>query len=793
MNKSSAYNFSILALFTINFFLPSPPFGISLIIRAFFILYMFTYIGIVFFKLIYRYKINNWLIIISGGMITAPLVFLFLLNILSYIFKGQFFQILLFILVYLLSAYLDNKYKLQVISDIVHPKISNKKVTFWIILILLIHIILIFTLVEKAKTGGDVLQYWSLSTSFARGNYPTVMPWQPNFLTVYHTGTFIILGFLKTVMQLPIDRVHFFFVFYILAGAFLFVTGIALKKYYSLISIFPAIFGFILIGLPTILIKFADKLNPLVNIMNLFTRYPLFAMSIRNVGAGASSLEMLSYIIFESFGWALFLLFLYSLINRNSKKPIRDYLIIILLLILSLTVNEVFFLVEFILLAGCFIKDYSKISVKKLFVHGIFLTSLFILLFFIFQNSTRDSLFTPATEAPRYKIVMPALTNIRNLLLPVPYESLQISLSNGMTWYLVDVRILIVIGLILSLISAEYIPFAFSLAALVSLLYSVFIYITYDPWDVIRFYTQAYKMMAFAFGFLLVVMFKKKKIIQIICEIILLLLLPQLLSSYQNIFSVINTSDKLNYTIGEGDHTNPDLFKLTELIPIDKRVLIINFLPDGTLEPQLSVNALSWYGLMVPMGPPYTKILGVSTGMEWYDAVFYMDPVSFKQLGVQYLYINGVSSKFLPKQRTNLLNNSNYFQKITGTKAGALYRVLDNYTNLSYSTDPLLRRMIDLIERNKTVYIDKLYYHYRRAIFLELHKKNIKFIGTAYGIGNDYYLTIEILSPVIIDTPGIHSIDYVIMNPKIKPYTKIYGKYQKIMITRYADLWKRID
>ena len=59
---------------------------------------LMAFVGMVTFKILYRHKDMNLLILLGGGMITGPLIFLLSLNFLSYLFRGWVFLIILYIL-----------------------------------------------------------------------------------------------------------------------------------------------------------------------------------------------------------------------------------------------------------------------------------------------------------------------------------------------------------------------------------------------------------------------------------------------------------------------------------------------------------------------------------------------------------------------------------------------------------------------------------------------------------------------------------------------------------------------
>lgn len=764
------------------------------LVTALVIFGLMAFVGMVAFKILYRHKNVNSLILLGGGMIAGPLIFLLSLNFLSYVFKGRVFLTILFIFFVVLSIYLVKKMRINLFAELFSFRNKDNKKSKLIYILLALNILLIYVFVGRANVGGDVLQYWAIATSFARGNFPTVMPYQPDFLTVYHTGTYLVLGLLHVLTNFDIDRVHFFFAFYIMTSIFLLTTGMALKKNHSIIGLIPPIFGLILFGGPIILTEFNYQ-----NIFNILTKYPTFEMNIGSIGGGAISPESLIYMIQIAFSLAVFLLFVYILAERNKSKPFKDYVLLTLLTNLNLSINEVFLPIQLFLIAVFFIYDYRK-SLKEFLIKGVIMVLIFSGLFFVVQNSTRDSLFTPSPEAPRFQIVIPPFKSIEqftNPLRPDPQFRQDIVTSTdgkGTSWYLVDIRILILLGLMLSLITQETIPLILSLSALISLLCEIFISYTFSPWANFRFFSQSYQLMAFAFGFLIVGLFKRRKL-KFVMLVILFLVLPQVVSSYMKVLNVSLSKNNQNYTAHNPE--NKSLKEISRILPAKSRVLIISFLPSGNINQYgPTLDALVRYGLIVPTAPPDTKILNIATGIEWYDAATYLDPPSVSKLGVDYVYLDAGALKLLPSRRIKQIQDISYFKPVVKTVDGELFKVTDDFKALQDESNPTLRKMVGQIENNKYVYLDKVEGDIRRLMFLSLYKKHAKLFGRDYleRFGGDYYMAVEIpFLKITEDTQNVHDIDYAVMKPGLNPSDFIYGKYQKIAETKFAYLWKRMN
>ena len=522
-------------------------------------------------------------------------------------------------------------------------------------------------------------------------------------------------------------------------------------------------------------------------------------MNIESIGAGAVSTESLIYLIQIAFGLAVYLLFVYTLAERDKSKPFKDYVLLILLTALNLSIYEAFLPIQLFLIAAFFVYDYRKKPIKGFLTSGIALTLIFFSLFFVVQNSMRDSLFTPSPEAPRFRVVIPTFKNIEQFTNPLHYDpqfrqDIVVSTDGkGTSWALVDIRILILLGLTLSLITGEIIPLVLSLSALMSLICEIFISYTFSPWANFRFFSQSHQLMVFAFGFLMVSLFKRKKL-KFIVLAILLLMLPQVVSSYIKVLNISLSKSNQNYTAHNPENRSLNL--ISSVLSAKSRILIISFLPDGGINYALTADALVRYGLVIPYGPTNAKILNIASGIEWYDAVIYLDPPSIKKLGVDYIYLDADALRFLPDRRVKQIQDTLYFKLVLETTNGSLFEVTDNFKTLQDDTYPTLRKMVGLIDNSKSVYLDKIYAEIRRLMFLSLAQKQSRLFGQDYIklFGGEYYMAVEIpFVKITENTQNIRDIDYAVMKPGLNPSDFVFGKYQRIAETKYADLWKRIN
>ena len=130
-----------------------------------------------------------------------------------------------------------------------------KKANLLSTLIAAVYIVLFFSIASKYQILGDADVWFGIATSFTRGNYPVVLPWQPDYLTIYHTGLFIVEWAFASLSGMNILAVHTFFAAFSLTAIFLFITALARQKTKSLISFFPAVWGLVVVGGPVILVS----------------------------------------------------------------------------------------------------------------------------------------------------------------------------------------------------------------------------------------------------------------------------------------------------------------------------------------------------------------------------------------------------------------------------------------------------------------------------------------------------------------------------------------------------------
>lgn len=769
---------------------------ISISITLFLLLILF-FNGLVIFSFLTH--TSNKLLKIGAGMILGQLGFLLILSISSYILKDYVAILLIFLAYFLLCMFLKIRFK----KDIGHffPfEFSSQKIFK---LILIVYILLFIRILPSVspQIGSDAHIYDGIATSFARGNYPTVLPWQPNFLTVYHQGAFILEGALSRLGSINIDLMHRILAVYLLSAIFFIVTGIAYEYFRSVLSMLPAIFGIFLFSGPIILTSgFNNFFTEFQNILDFpnfiysLSSYPNSSSFQKSLGGGASSLVDLYYFIFYTFGLATFILFLY-LIRQKFQRLLLKYVFLVIYIVLMLSIDETFFLISLPIFLGYFIYDHFKLRLSISLKNGLIIASIFAALFFTIQNPIRDSLLTPALENPRFTLVY-SLENIFSRISQLQTKAIE---YNGTSWTMLGINLAIFL-LLISIAVKLYWSSLFFISALVAVFFGSIITNTYFPGNNFRFMNQGLLLEMFGVGFLLIEIFSKfnkDRKLDVGLIIILLTLLPQLIINHAKIIKMA-VYDRTRFDFPVDDIAR-SLMNIRGFIDSynAKIIFVGSYIAN--------IVATTRYGYFVPMGPTSFKILTPDDiGTEFYDVLTNLSPYAVRKLDLDYIFIPHDSIKALSEERIKQVNSSEYFQLIYDDKFGKLYKVKEEYKNLE-DKEVNVKKLTQMVKAGTNVYLDNLdNYSLPKIIILELAKK-VNLIGHSHVYGGSNYLYIETslpYSPVCIDAndkscaaPFIYNtvstVDYIFANPKIDPKSIFKdGEYIKIGEISNLILWR---
>lgn len=759
---------------------------------------------------------QNKLLTLGSSMILGPLGLLFLLSIFSYAFKGKYAVFAIFLFYFLICLWLFLKrIRLLNLKKILAVLIPRKQILLLVIVLFYLWILFMYT--HRSRIGADFDIYWSIATSFTLGNYPTVSSWQPNFLTVYHQGAFMIEGAINLLSKSRIDLTHYFFSFYTISAIFIMLVGLALDKKYIIFSLIPAIFALFLFGGPIILTSGLSSFLQNLSSLETLAKYSDFGAFGGANGGGATDLQGLIYVNFYTFGLGSFLLFINLLKEIHAKSKLKDYLILVVFLTLLASIDETFFL------AGLPLFFLSFLWNNRVF--GVLLTLILVALLAIIQNPIRDSILTSSPETPRFKLLFeiqppllsqffykrgeiinwngvstgqtaPSLAESR-----LGYAAFRQVLSQETSWVIFDLTILNLILLASLLVKPSKLIFLLCLSSLVSLILSIFLINTFWPPNALRITNQGYQLALIALGLQLVAFIRSEaKVLKIISTVILIILLPQIIVSHAKVFNMVLNIDEHNFTKPKKDLL---LEAISRSIPAGKITIYLDGYPTPASHPYYNYTSLIYFGVFVPLSPPLTKILNPAPGIEFLDAVNSLSPTALKKLNIEYVYVQNVALFRLSQERKNQLKNKEYFQPVrTFEDDGTLYIVKESFKNLA-DNEPSLGNMVKIIGENKRVYLDKLTLpEVRKSLILALSKNN-HLIGPPHAHGGDFYMYIETILPYDAICDGsncpptdlrtIKNLDFTLLDFKKDPNEIFSNSFRRVLETPYVTLWQTIE
>jgi hypothetical protein len=747
------------------------PAVVAIYIKLIIVFIVIAAAGTILFRIVFQK--TNKVLLLGGGMIVGPLFFTLLLSLFSYLFKGNIGIIFIFIIFLTSSLYLAHRNKIK--PQLPHITRHN----FLYLIICIVYPLLFFFYAANNIIGGDASTYWGLAASFAKGNYPTVLPWQPDFLTVYHSGTFLLHGSINALTSARVSLIHVFLSAYLLSAVFIFLVGIAREKNRTIISVVPAILGIILFSpvfLTSNVTNFISSINistPKQTIINL-SKYPEISHMKGQVGIGASSIEGLVYINFMLYGLAAFLLFMFALFSLKIHSNIKRYSLLITLTILAASIDETFFLIQAPILLVDFIKTISReklyLDPKKLVLTLVVLGLLFVTQFFIVQNPIRDSLLTPSVQMPRFKMLSTDLPEFDERVKFLQSAETKPQDFNNTIWYTPDIRALLIVLFIPSLFFRSKYSSVFIFSAGISLIFALFFVNTYWPENASRFTIRAYHLAALALGFLIVEIWERKnKFTYITIFLIFLILVPHIITSHAKLIhqAIQPGHDKIRITNGQYDKL---LTEISKKIKPNSRIIFIDEYPLSDLGSTLNAEAVTQHGFFVPTAPSTPKIVNFDAGVEWFDTVTTLDPESIKKLNVSYLFLKtSARERFSAKRKAQLIDNE-YFKKIYTDTYGNLYQVTDKFKN-SKDTEQTIQKMIKRVPSDAHVYLPRLQFAaIRNGVILELSQRT-HLSGPPLGKGEGYFLFIEHIPQYkeMKSNEKVENFDYLITDTQIKP------------------------
>lgn len=693
-------------------------------------------------------KIPNKGILVGGGALLSSAYFVGLLSITSYVIKETEWLkdiFILHIVIALIFLFKQRRFTRHLLPDV------NFQSSIITVLVIMYSLVL-FLYAGNTVIGGDVLTQWSLATSFERGNYPMVLPWQSNSLTIYHQGTYIFLGLLQAITNIKINYIHYFFSVYIIAASLLFITGLTYEKVKNLFSLLPFIFGWLIFA-PLFLVnnykEFIQQLvvsNGIYKIVEYLSQVPSYENVKGAIGAGAFSLSGLIYINFIPHSIGIIIILIYLIVELPNNKIILKYAIVSFLWCSLLSINEASALVLAPIILWDLLSLYKHRGLKFI-AKGIVCISLMTsTLFLLIQNPIRDSIFSPSKGEHRFKIIEPTdkSTFFNKPEYQVRFDFIKSSnISKFGTWYIPNMLGFVAfIALIAFITKSKYVTLL-GVTATTSMLFGLIVINVFWSQNALRFINQSLQLSMIAIGFCVAeITFKNNWKASAFSLTIFIIFLPQILV---NNAKFLSTAIEGNYPFYRGELLKKDdpLFNwIHSNTKYNAHFLMVDDYPMKDTSSQLTMNALSQEGLFIPTVLPQPKVLNADLSSQWFDAMRYLSPYALEKLKIDYVYIKKDADERYSAEIRSMLNSGVFFTKVFSNSEGNLFRV-----SQKYKQEKIIIKDINWINANipdkATVYLGKIkYQEIRKGLLLSLQERTNLF-GPPAIIGQDYFLFIE--------------------------------------------------
>lgn len=722
-----------------------------------------TGVGVVYFRSFVKEK--RPAVLISGGMVAGTGVFILFLGVLSHIFKGRRGIWVIFSL-YLLSGLLifyrnRKKWKFNL------PGISVKGVVGLVLLLLLGTGFVVKS--GDAIFGGDVTAYWGLATSFANGNYPQVLPWQPQFLTVHHQGAFLFEGALHAITGVDIRQVHFLFAAFIISGGFFllwaFIKDSSKSVFFSMI---PSLLGYITMGGFFMTIPIAwRRFDFQENLLEMPTLH-----DAKNALGAVTSFSSMYYLIPRATAFSLMILVFLVVTGKFVGSERKRLTVLAALSGVILSVDESVFAAIILPVSFWVAFRFFSSGDKKAFLKSALVSVLvFFVLFWIVGNPLRDSLLTPSSEASRFQIVGVQKIIDQGRVNFLKDVSIYSGKTPGLVWYLPDFRIILVVVLVLSLIFGGPLAMLFALAAVGTTILYFLVDHAFWPQNYRRFLLMSYQFSGFAFGvviYRLLQVQKNKKTLRVLGVAILLFVLP---STVASTFMVLKSLPSKQYS---NFYPLTVKYKILEWIrqnlPYDAKVFFVDGFLYGRQHSDLTLQGTQGYGLFIPRASVDIKMHTPEWGIEAIDVINTLSPSGLNDLGIEYLFITFDQVSRFSKGRQLDILNPKFLEPVHKDEMGVLYKVRQAYFSEGLEEDGVLRRLPALLSDGSQIYIDlhtRLNYYLKMALLLALKDK-----GDLYMVlGPRHYNNFNYIETFITtrDPSMADGFDYLVLGPETDP------------------------
>lgn len=747
-------------------------------------------IGIILLKTTTSEK--RYFVLLPAGIVWGVSIYIFLLNLTSKLLPGKGGIILATILLFslglgILIAYHKN-FKLA----------SRFKLKNLISLLIISGLVLTTIYLARLKMTAilpvaDSNMQWAYAASFARGNYPLKVPWQPDLNPNYHLGAYFLEGAILSIFKIPLITIHAILNTYFLIAGALFAMFIFWETKYSYRNFWHIIATLVLYLSFGVFIFLIPGQN---FDFSIFTTFPADIAAKGTAGAALVDLNSLSYLPARSLSLGLAFLALYF-----TFAPFKKNIFKILSLSLSLStialVEESMFLPIYLTLGVAFIgKRGVRIEALKILLLTTFIVAIQggFLSEFLSQKQSAFNIYLPFRDST-------FLAQLQRV------DSYNVISDSSASWFIASPLWLALIISLYSFITRNK-PLAFiGIYSILAILCFIFIEYKYSPSNNIRFYNFAFISAGCGFIYLLFSILKARSISQnfiifsILTPFILIpTLLPELLNQQIQINEAKVKNVRSQILIESYPQTPFEEISswASKHLPINSRLISLD---TDQPNPNRSLQ-FQYKGIYTILGPQYIHTIRPEPGIEYFDLYLTLNPTLLKQTKTEYVYIESESLTYqnLPPTRKDDLANNKYFQLLSSVdikdSSGRdifyrLYKVLPQFLDENSGgkeiKDGTLIELQGIIPNKSSIYIadygnsPKFSFWYRMALILALRDKDIR-----RTLSQTDYQAIETEIPY--NTGSIdEKYDFYILSPN----EKLSFPAKLVWSNLYGSCWKR--
>lgn len=700
-------------------------------------------------------KLQNLELILPVGLVMGTSLYVFLLNGFSYItLPPQSIHISYFVLflsgLILMRIYQFDKWDLA----------NRKMFLFWLLSLIFWATLLIWKS-NFALIGSDTNLYYSVASTFIKGNFPPQTPWQPDLNLAYHLGAFQLLGAFHYLTNLSFEFLHLFFsTLFIFCSVQIIIWLI--KRHDSFISFLMVnlavavtfiSFGFFYITWPIFPLQLPEirSLNDLV----LWLReLPTVNQAIEVYGAPVN-LDGLMYFVFHAFGLAIFLS-LIAVVLHIKKETFGGWLIICIGLASLALVSESIFIAAFpTLILGMLLIEIKVGTLSKNFKKILILLSLTVLIVF-FQGGIISTSISHPPNVESSVALFPKKEDVKDDFLSyhlgqevskwLPLKSEWLPLR----WFHPGIDLLLPVSLLVILmLKVEYHQALLLKILLVAAITSLGAYHFIVPKFLVangnRFLSASFLFFSLMFSFALTFVWEKvsKDFIKkaLFLFLIIWLFIPTILPPLASLSKTRFGENKLIPKMSGG---SPAILWLKNNAYFSERVMVLD---KNAPHPSGQSRALVEAGVFAPVFDGSVRVFTIEASPQYIDIAYSLSPSALSKLGISRLLIDRDFYQTLPSLRQDQLENKKYFEKVfdysnNRSEWERIYKIQDEYLRNGGELDGTLESLSRILPKQVKIYIDNeenfKYDFLRRPVIFMLRNRDLYYLPQS-GV----YLNVE--------------------------------------------------